>query len=128
MTTMEPKNRTMNGVSEESEDNFVKEVLVLEEKFTDVDGELFEGTAELRKRKREGKEKPEERRFSDTPRVGLDWSSEGEAGLTGTTGRRCTKEFGVALKQRRTSEGDQSSVSSAGRTQRRKAVVRKRVG
>ena len=44
---------------------------------------------------------------------------EGEAGLAGVTGRRCFGEFGVVL-DKRASEGDQSSVSSAGGSQKKK--------
>ena len=49
MTTMERKNRTMKGASEETQNKLFKEVLVSEEKLADADGELFKANVELRR-------------------------------------------------------------------------------
>ena len=48
---MERKNRMMMGVSEETQSKLLKEVVVLEEKLTDMEGELFGANAEKRRLK-----------------------------------------------------------------------------
>ena len=45
MTTMVRMSRIMKGTSENMQNKFFKEVLILQKKFTDVDGELFEANA-----------------------------------------------------------------------------------
>ena len=69
-----------------------------------------------------GRAKPRERRFDDTTGVGLNrmtvseiHSSDGEAGLAGSTGWWCPRELGAGLDQR-ASVGDRSCVGSAGGT------------
>ena len=97
-----------------------KDVMVLEEKISEVESELHDASEEMRKltveRRRAESGEP---RISDTSRVVLDrrtvsgtQSSQGEAGLAGATRQRCSRELGVGLDQR-ASEGDQGSVSNA---------------
>ena len=69
--TVERKNRLMKVATEKAQNNFPKEVLVLEEKLTEVHSGLFEAKAGLRKLTVERRKvELEERQFSDTSRVG----------------------------------------------------------
>ena len=65
-------------------------------------------------RLKEGRWNQRSRGFLTRPGPVWTQSSEGEAGLAGATEQRCPLELGVGLDQR-ASEGDQGSVSSAGR-------------
>ena len=64
--------------SDEIQNKFFKDVLILEKEFTDVENELFEATAELRKLTVEREQaEPERWRNFDTSMVGLNQRDQG---------------------------------------------------
>ena len=111
VTIMQRKNRMVNGAQEAIQNRLLKEGFFhLEEKLTDVDGDLLGATAELN-RLNVGKVELEERRVSDVSRVVLNQrtmsgfqNSGGETGLSDATASRCPKALGVGLSQGRGSK------------------------
>ena len=108
-TNTERKQKSKNGASDETQRKSLKDVLVLEEKISEVENEPFEVSEQMRKLTVERRKmEAEELRVSEMSRVGLDGrtvsgaqSSEGEAGLgsVGSAGGSQKKSKAVVQKE-----------------------------